>query len=210
VTDVVEFDALLKAASDLASRGTREILGITGAPGAGKSTLARRLVAALGAERVVLIPMDGFHLANAVLLHAGLRQVKGAIETFDDAGYAQLLQRIRCQRPGETIYAPTFDRNLEEPIAGSIVVAPDVPLVITEGNYLLAETGRWPLARQCLSESWFLDPHHEDRIRWLIARHEEYGRSPEQARHWAVGSDETNARLIQATAGKADRRIRLP
>jgi pantothenate kinase len=210
VTDVVEFDDLLAAAADLASRGRREILGITGPPGAGKSTLAHRLVEALGAERVVLVPMDGFHLANAILVEAGLRQVKGAVETFDDAGFAHLMRRIRCQRSGETLYAPTFDRNLEEPVAGSIAVVADVPLVITEGNYLLAETGAWPVARECLTESWFLDPRPVDRIRWLIARHEAYGRSPQQARHWAVGSDERNARLIYATADRADRRIRLP
>jgi pantothenate kinase len=210
VTEVVAFDDLLAAASELASRGRREILGITGAPGAGKSTLARRLVGALGADRVVLVPMDGFHLANAILVRAGLRQVKGAVETFDDAGYAHLIQRIRTQQPGETIYAPTFDRSLEEPIAGSIAVTSDVPLVITEGNYLLAETGCWPLARHCLTESWFLDPPHADRIRWLTARHQEYGRSPEQARHWAIGSDERNAQLIRATSHRAERMIRLP
>lgn len=209
MTQHIEFDELLSAAADLASQGRREILGITGAPGAGKSTLAHALVEALGPGLAVLVPMDGFHLANAVLLSLGLRQVKGAIDTFDDLGYSNLLQRIRNQQPGETIYAPTFDRNLEEPIAGSIVVTSEVPLVITEGNYLLAETGAWPRSRDCLSQSWFLDPDGPDRLQWLIARHEAFGRSPEQARRWALGSDEANARLILSTAHRADRLIRL-
>lgn len=209
MTHPVDLSDLVEAADDLASRGRRVILGITGAPGAGKSTLAHRLVDKLGPERAVLVPMDGFHLANAVLRAACLRQMKGAIETFDDAGYAHLMQRIRDQQPGEVIYAPAFDRSLEEPIAGSIVVTSNIPLVVTEGNYLLAESGSWPLARSCLTESWFIDPKPEDRHRWLIARHEGYGKSREDARRWALGSDEANARLIRTTSYRADRVFRL-
>ncbi|WP_228489068.1 hypothetical protein [Raineyella fluvialis] len=127
MTTSVTVEELVDAASELAASGRRTILGITGAPGAGKSLLGGRLVEALGPTRAVLVPMDGFHLANAVLLAHGLRQVKGAIQTFDDAGYANLLERIRGQQPGDIVYAPSFDRDLEEPIAGSIPVFADVP-----------------------------------------------------------------------------------
>lgn len=209
MTDAVQLDDLISSARALAAAGHRAILGITGAPGAGKSTVGRRIVDALGPDRAVLVPMDGFHLANSVLLSNGLRQVKGAIQTFDDAGYANLLLRIRDQNPGEVIYAPSFDRGLEEPIAGSIPVRAEVPLVVTEGNYLLAEAGAWPLARGCLTESWFLDPDRTRRHNWLITRHMDYGKSAEDARLWALGSDEDNAKLIESMAHRADRVLRV-
>ncbi|KHL03506.1 nucleoside/nucleotide kinase family protein [Sinomonas humi] len=200
---------LIEAATRLASGKRRTILGITGAPGAGKSTLGEGIVEALGPERAVLVPMDGFHLADAVLAARGLRDVKGAIHTFDDAGYAALLERIRHPRPGEIVYAPRFDRNLEEPIAGSIEVRPDVPLVVTEGNYLLADDGAWPRVRACLTECWFLEPAPDVRRERLIARHVAFGKSPEAARAWALGTDEANAALIAATAERADRVLRI-
>lgn len=200
---------LVAAAARLASGPQRTILGITGAPGAGKSTLGERIVEALGPERAVLVPMDGFHLANAVLAARGVRDVKGAIQTFDDAGYAALLERIRHQRPGEIVYAPHFDRDLEEAIAGSIEVHPDVPLVVTEGNYLLADDGAWPRVRACLTECWFLDLSPEVRRERLVARHIAFGKSPEAARAWALGTDEANAALIAATAERADRLFRM-
>ncbi|PYI66413.1 nucleoside/nucleotide kinase family protein [Arthrobacter livingstonensis] len=209
MTTPVHLDDLISSAGALAAGGGRVILGITGAPGAGKSTVGTRIVDSLGPDKAVLVPMDGFHLANAVLLANGLRQVKGAIETFDDAGYAKLLQRIREQKSGEIIYAPSFNRDLEEPIAGSIPVTADVPLVVTEGNYLLAEAGAWPSARECLTESWFLDPEQDRRHHWLITRHMDYGKSAEDARLWALGSDEDNARLIEAMAHRADRVLRV-
>ena len=127
MTKTTSLEALIVRATELASAGRREIHGIAGAPGAGKSTLAAQLVAALGTDHAVLVPMDGFHLANVLLVERGLRQVKGSIETFDDAGYANLLERIRNQRTPETIYAPHFDRNLEEPIAGAIPVDANTP-----------------------------------------------------------------------------------
>ncbi|MCU1531308.1 MAG: coaA 2 [Arthrobacter sp.] len=201
--------ALTERARQLASSGRREMLGIAGAPGAGKSTLAAQLVAALGKDRAVLVPMDGFHLANILLVERGLRQVKGAIETFDDAGYANLLHRIRNQQAPETIYAPRFDRELEEPIAGAIPVSASTSLVITEGNYLLSDAGWWPRARTCLTETWYLEPSEETRRRRLIDRHMAHGKNEQEARQWALGSDEQNARMIHATAQKADRTIRI-
>ncbi|WP_138445348.1 nucleoside/nucleotide kinase family protein [Sinomonas susongensis] len=200
---------LVEAAAELASGPQRAILGITGPPGAGKSTLGGQIVEALGPDRAVLVPMDGFHLADAVLAAHGLRDVKGAIHTFDAAGYAALVERIRHQRLGETVYAPHFDRTLEEPIAGSIEVRPEVPLVVTEGNYLLADDGAWPRVRACLTECWFLDPPPDVRRERLVARHVAFGKDPDAARAWALGTDEANAALIAATADRADRVFRL-
>ncbi|BDH59070.1 nucleoside/nucleotide kinase family protein [Tsukamurella sp. PLM1] len=196
------FDALVASAAALAARPGRALLGIAGAPASGKSTLAEQLVAALG-DDAVLVPMDGFHLDDEVLRRHGSWERKGAIDTFDDAGFAELLHRLRAA--GGTVYAPRFDRALEASIGGAIEVAPHVPLVVTEGNYLLADTGAWPIARAALDEVWFLRIHPEIRRNRLIARHIRFGRSPAEARARADGTDETNARLIQATAPRADR-----
>lgn len=187
---------------------TRMILGIAGPPGAGKSSLAERVVAHVPGS--VLVPMDGFHLAQRVLDAAGLADRKGAPETFDRAGFAALLQRIRDQRrdqqrdgngrPSATVYAPTFRRDIEEPIAGAIPVPSDTPLVVTEGNYLIY----WPEVRVLLDEVWWVDVADEMRLARLAARHEAYGKPPEQARAWALGPDEANARLIAPGRERAD------
>lgn len=209
------FAALLERASAMAATGERVILGITGAPGAGKSTLAEWLVQQLGPDLAVLVPMDGFHLADDVLIHKGTRPRKGAHVTFDAWGYINLLRRIQSQRhlatEGRegTIYAPTFRRDLEEPIGSSIRVPTSVPLVVTEGNYLLLEEHPWPQAREALSEVWFLAPTEEQRLAQLISRHEQFGRSPEEARERSLGSDQQNAELITATASRADLIVRL-
>ncbi len=195
-------DALVARARALAELPGRTILGITGAPASGKSTLAERLVTALGAD-AVLVPMDGFHLDDAVLRRHGSWERKGAIDTFDDAGYAELLHRLRVA--DRTVYAPRFDRELEASLAGAVEVPPHVPLVITEGNYLLAGGGAWPAARAELDEVWFLRVDPAVRRERLIARHMRYGRGPAEARQRALGPDERNARLIEATAGRADR-----
>ncbi|WP_376766494.1 nucleoside/nucleotide kinase family protein [Tsukamurella spumae] len=195
-------DELLSCARELVARPGRSLLGIAGSPGSGKSTLAERLVAALG-DDAVLVPMDGFHLDDAVLRRHGSWERKGAIDTFDDAGFAELLRRLRAGTG--TVYAPRFDRALEASIGGSIEVAPDVPLVVTEGNYLLADAGAWPQARAALDEVWFLRIDPALRRERLIERHMRFGRTPAEARERADGSDEANARLIEATAVRADR-----
>src|SRR4051794_22919127 len=135
---VIEDDGgLVARARALLVPGQRRILGIAGPLGGGKSTVARAVVAALG-DAARLVPMDGFHLAQAELVRLGRRDRMGAPDTFDSAGYAALLKRLRGEEA--VVYAPEFRREIEEPIAGAIAVPRTVALVVTEGNYLLL----WP------------------------------------------------------------------
>jgi pantothenate kinase len=196
-----DFAALLDRANRLAEPGTRRILGITGAPGAGKSTLARQLVAAMG-ERAVEVGMDGFHFAQRELNRLGRTERKGAPDTFDALGYVALLRQLRTA--DEVVYAPEFRRDLEEPIGSAIPVPPAIPLVVTEGNYLLVNDGPWHNVRPLLDEVWFLAPPENERLARLIARHRAFGRTETQARERTYGSDQANADLITATRDRAD------
>ncbi|CAN5322760.1 nucleoside/nucleotide kinase family protein [soil metagenome] len=182
--------------------GGRVVIGITGSPGAGKSTIAAELCDALGA-RAALVPMDGFHLANRVLTELGRGERKGAPDTFDVGGYVALLQRLRD--PGtETVYAPAYERSIEEPIANAIPVAPSVDIVVTEGNYLLYGSGGWERVRPLLDAAWFVGLEHGIRLERLVARHRAVGKSPADALAWSHGPDEANASLIEPTRALAD------
>ncbi|SHM93431.1 nucleoside/nucleotide kinase family protein [Cryptosporangium aurantiacum] len=197
---------LLAHARALAS-GPRRILGLTGAPGAGKSTLAAALVEAL-APNAVLVPMDGFHLANAELLRLGRRDRKGAVDTFDAAGYVALLRRLRDPADG-LVYAPHFAREIEEPIACAIPVPAAVPLVVTEGNYLLVDDGPWAAVRELLDEAWYVEVTEDVRLERLVARHVAFGKDPEAAWAWSHGTDQRNAEVVAATRDRAHRIVRL-
>lgn len=184
--------------------GQRKLLGLVGAPGAGKSTLAVALLQAVGADRAQVVPMDGFHLANVELQRLGRADRKGAPDTFDSAGYVALLERLRNQRPdGDIVYAPEFRREIEEPIAGAIAVLPSTQLVITEGNYLLHDAGPWAGAAAMLDEVWYVDIDDAVREERLVQRHQQFGRSAEAARDWVASTDAPNARLIAATKVRA-------
>lgn len=193
---------LLGRARSLLARDGRSLLGLAGAPGSGKSTLAAALAEALGPLAVV-VPMDGFHLANAELARLGRSGRKGAPDTFDAAGYVALLRRLKHPEPGEIVYAPLFRREIEEPVAGAIAVASGKRLVITEGNYLLMD-GPFAPVRGLLDESWFVATDEPLRDAWLLARHVAFGRSAAEARSWIDTSDLPNARLILATRDRAD------
>jgi pantothenate kinase len=198
----VDIDALDQRARGLMAATGRSVLGICGAPGAGKSTLAALLASRIGAAAVV-VPMDGFHLHDDELALLGLAERKGAPETFDVAGYAALLARVRDDS-GHTVHAPEFDRSRELCVAGAIAVRPEHRLVITEGNYLLNRAPGWFHLRALLDEVWFVESNESARVERLVARHVAHGKAPDLARRWTMSSDQANADLVSLTRDDAD------
>jgi pantothenate kinase len=199
---------LLDLVPDASAR--RVFLGISGAPGAGKSTLATFLVQRLleRGERAVAVPMDGFHLADVELQRLGLLDRKGGPETFDPHGYAALLGRLAA-RPDHTVYAPGFDRELEQPLAGAVPVPPDVDVVVTEGNYLLLDRPEWQAVRIHLDAVWHAATPGRVRLERLVARHVAFGKDPAAARAWVARVDQPNARMVDQVAARADRLLDL-
>jgi pantothenate kinase len=196
-------DSYLQRINALLASGSRRILGIVGPPGSGKSTLAQQLAEALG-DKALVVPMDGYHLSNAELARLQRADRKGAQDTFDSAGYVALLRRIKANSPGETVYAPHYDRMLSEPVAGAIAVENAMPLVITEGNYLLLQQGHWAHVKSLLDEAWYVDIDSNLRQSRLVERHRHFGRTEDAARRWVANTDEPNARIIEASAVRAD------
>ncbi len=186
--------------STLLPRSGRHLIGICGAPGSGKSHLAGFLARTYGA---VVVPMDGFHLADVELARRGILDRKGAPCSFDSWGYAALLGRVEG-RPRHVVMAPAFERELEQPIAGAIPVPPDAGLVVTEGNYLLLDEDPWPAARRHLDMVWHVTTDDRVRLPRLVARHVASGKSPDEARAWVERVDRPNADLVEAARGQAD------
>jgi len=187
---------------------TRRLLGITGAPGVGKSTYALRIVAESEVP-AAYVPMDGFHLADGTLTSLGRLDRKGAPDTFDAWGYAALLRRLR-EETGHVVYAPGFERDLEQPIAGALAVPPEAELIVTEGNYLLLDEPGWRAVREQLDEVVHLVVDDDgERRRRLVARHVAFGKTPAAAEAWVARVDEANAALIEGAAHRADRVVEL-
>lgn len=189
---------MLEVQTDL---NRRVIVGIAGSPGSGKSTLARRLQEHLASVAAVL-PMDGFHLAQQQLNSQGKADRKGAPDTFDVVGFLHTLSRVRSA--AEDVYAPEFDRNLEEPVAGSILISTERKIVIVEGNYLLLSQPGWDQVEDLLDMKWFLRPPHDLRLRRLVRRHMSHGRKQLEAELWALEVDQLNVNLIEQDIAKAD------
>ena len=189
--------------AQLLSSGERRILGLVGAPGAGKSTLAHAL-ATQWPNAVQVVPMDGFHLANMELERLCRKQRKGAPDTFDAFGFIALLKRLRAQDTDEVVYAPSYERSLEEGVAGAIAVQPSTQLIVVEGNYLLLSDSPWNQVQAMLDETWFVDVPQELRVGRLTQRHQQFGRSAQDAADWVQHTDEPNARRIEAEQVKAD------
>lgn len=195
--------ALARIERFLADSTERVLIGIIGKPGAGKSTLSKFLISKLPKEFVTVVPMDGYHLSNKVLKDLKRADRKGAPDTFDVAGFASLVKRIRAEQT-QSIYYPIFDRAIEESIAAQGVVTSATRVVIIEGNYLLHDAGGWEEIKDLLDECWMIDVDDDKRIARLISRHIAYGKEPEAAKAWAKGSDEANAQLIERGRNRAD------
>jgi pantothenate kinase len=189
---------------DLLDRtGARLIVGITGPPGTGKSTFARKLLDVTANS--ALLPMDGFHLSNRQLDRLVRRDRKGAPDTFDVDGYVAALRRLSGAT--QDVYVPDFDRALDESVAAGLVVPAEARLVITQGNYLALADGGWAGVRRAIDRLYYLDSPPAVRRNRLVNRHVAGGRTRAGAEYWVDVVDEPNAALIAGTEADCDRTL---
>lgn len=183
----------------------RIIVGLCGPPGAGKSRAGAMLAYSLRCAGIAngQVPMDGYHLSNRQLDTFGARERKGSPDTFDVAGFRDMLRRVRHERT-ETVYAPDFSRPLDEPIAAVHAVPPDARVVITEGNYLLFDTGGWEHIAPLLDLAIYIEAPRRTLTRRLVRRHRTHGRDNEQAADWVRTVDMPNAEAVARTRCRAD------
>ncbi len=201
-------EQLVEKANQLAQSGKRQILAVAGAPGSGKTTITRAILAGLPVGSVVIAPMDGFHLSNATLINYNRRDRKGAWDTFDADGYINLLTRLKNQTEA-VIHAPDFDRDIDESIGSAIPIDIHTPLILAEGTFLFSQYGSWPKLSPLLDQGWFVHLDSKARQERLITRHMKHGMSLQQATDWALGTDENNAKAVENDYLRADLSIKI-
>lgn len=184
----------------------RFITALAGPPGAGKSTLAAAVVAALGPGARV-VPMDGFHYDDSVLIARGQRARKGAPETFDVAGFLNLMRRLRDDTETE-VAIPVFDRTMELSRAGADIVTPDDQFLVVEGNYLLLDENPWTALGDYFDMTVFLDVPEAELERRLIQRWLDHGKTEAEAVAWIASNDLPNALRVTRGSRTADAVIR--
>ena len=190
-------------AREITTRGVvadRFIVAVAGPPGAGKSTIADQLVAAIGLGARV-VPMDGFHYDNAVLDRLGLRARKGAPETFDALGFVHLMQRLRA---GGDAAIPVFDRETDLARAGADLVTGADKYLIVEGNYLLLDEAPWNGLAPLFDLTVFIDVPEAELDRRLLDRWHHFGKTATEARHWIDSNDMPNIRRVTTGSRRAD------
>ncbi len=188
---------LLDTVTQSRRRQKRRIVALAGAPASGKSTLAEDLAAGLvdAGCAAQVVPMDGFHLDNAILSERGLLHRKGAPETFDVNGISELVSRLGN---GAEVFHPTFDRARDISIAASGVVGPACDTVIVEGNYLLLDAPIWRDLSGIWDLSVRLDVPRDKLHERLVARWLKHGLSQDAAQARAQENDLVNADFVLA------------
>lgn len=152
------------------------------------------------------IPMDGYHLTRKQLsampdpdtAHAR----RGADFTFDAPAFLELVKQLReplCPE-SSTIYAPSFDHAVKDPVANDIPIHPSARILIFEGLYLSLGSAapEWKQAAEFMDELWFVEVAMDVAKRRLTARHLAAGLADteEAAAARAESNDLVNGRQI--------------
>ncbi|MDQ0994871.1 pantothenate kinase [Phyllobacterium ifriqiyense] len=193
--------AILARAADT----KRLVVAIAGPPGAGKSTVSATLCAAINArdpDAAVVVPMDGFHLDNAILDARDMRKRKGSPPTFDCAGFEVMLRRLR--EGGEDIVIPLFDRKLDLARAGADIVKADQRILLVEGNYLLLDQAPWNRLEPLFDMTVFLQVDRLELENRLVQRWLGFGYNVGSAQARALSNDMPNADLVLEHSRPAD------
>jgi len=187
-----------------AGNAKRFLVAIAGPPGAGKSTLADNVAKALKArgESAEVLPMDGFHMDNAVLIEKGLLKRKGVPDSFDVRAFLDIVKAVRAA--DQEVLVPVFDRSREIAIASARIVSADHRFIVIEGNYLLFSQGKWAELEGLFDYSIMLAPSMEVLEERLWARWRGYDLDEEAARAKVYGNDLPNGRLILENRRQAD------
>ncbi len=188
----------------------RYMVGLVGAPGAGKSTFAAQLVEGINQEHgrsiAVVVPMDGFHYSNEELDRRQLRPLKGIPATFDAQGFVNLVRLLK-EKQDESVFCPRFDRSIEASIENGIEIAPHHQIIVSEGNYLLMDVAPWNQLPELFNEIWYINTDVDTIVPRLLKRHKAGGRNEAETRAKMESTDLPNAALIESTKPRAHRVI---
>ncbi len=194
-TTTTTFERLVDILRERGAAG-RSVTAIAAPPGAGKSTVAGRLEEALNADHAgsaAVFAMDGYHLDDHVLEERGDRARKGSPDTFDVAGFATTLARLRANSEPE-IAVPVFDRSIEVARNAARIIPRSVRHLIVEGNYLLLDIAPWSDLRHMFDTTVTLEVPREV----LAARLSERwaALNPDEFRAKMHGNDLPNVDLV--------------
>lgn len=208
MTEAIDLNGLADLLQGRAAAG-RVILGMVGAPGSGKSTMADKLAGKLNgrvAGIASVLPMDGYHFDDTYLTPAGLQPRKGAPHTFDVGGLYHTLLRMRARDEAE-VTVPVFDRKIEIARAGARMISAEVPIIVVEGNYLLLDQAPWPRLRPMFDVTVMIDvPEHVLRSR-LRGRWDRLGLTPDEIMAKLEENDLPNGRVVRDASAPADYRL---